>query len=195
MYKVIRFFLDCYFRLSYSYEYTFKTDASIFKGPLLIAANHQTNWDPFLIHAVIPVRLAFMAKEELFKIPVLGWVMKREGAIPVKRGGSGDRQAIRDMLQALEEKQILGIFPEGTRSTDGKLQPFQPGMAMMATRSGSPVLPVWIFWDIKHKVKVHVGEPIAPPPKGSDREVQVQFTEQVRNAMLALKEEGELLDR
>ena len=96
MYKVIRFFLDCYFRLSYSYEYTFKTDASIFKGPLLIAANHQTNWDPFLIHAVIPVRLAFMAKEELFKIPVLGWVMKREGAIPVKRGGSGDRISLAD---------------------------------------------------------------------------------------------------
>lgn len=195
MYTVLRFLLGCYFRLRYSYQYTFKTDASIFHGPLLIASNHQTNWDPFLIHSAIPVHMAFMAKEELFKIPILNWIMKKEGVIPVKRGGSGDRQAIRDMLQALEEKRILGIFPEGTRSLNGELQPFQPGMAMMATRSGSPVLPVWIFWNTKHKVKIHIGEPIAPPPKGSDREIQAQFTEKVRSAMLALKEEGELLDR
>lgn len=158
-----------------------------FTGPLLIASNHQTNWDPFIIHAAIRSRMAFMAKEELFKIPILGWIMYHEKAIPVRRGAA-DRQAIRDALEALKSGRILGIFPEGTRSKDGVLKKFQPGMAMLATKSNSPVLPTWIHWSKKGKASVWLGKLIFPPTGEKNKEDQEKFTEQIRAAMLELAE-------
>lgn len=158
-----------------------------FTGPLLIASNHQTNWDPFIIHAAIRSRMAFMAKEELFEIPILGWIMHHEKAIPVRRGAA-DRQAIRAALDALKAGRILGIFPEGTRSKDGILKKFQPGMAMLATKSESPVLPVWIHWSKKGKASVWIGTPIASPTGEKNKEEQEKFTEEIRAAILELAE-------
>lgn len=178
--------LKLFFQLRFSFQVKQKGKIE-YKGPLLVAANHVTNWDPFVIHASIPVHMAFMAKEELFKIPILGWIMRHEKAISVRRGAA-DRQAIRDALDALKNNRILGIFPEGTRNPSGILRNFQPGMTMLAVKSQSPVLPVWLDWSIKGKVTVMHGDLLLPPPPDATREAQEEFTEKVRAAMLELKE-------
>lgn len=186
IYWIMWWGLQILFKIRFSYE-VYGPEDKRFSGPLLIASNHRTNWDPFFIHCSIRSHMAFMAKEELFKIPIFGWIMYHEKAIPVRRGAA-DRQAIRDALEALKSGRILGIFPEGTRSQDGTLKKFQPGMAMLATKSNSPVLPAWIHWSKKGKVSVWLGTPISPPSGEKNKEDQENFTEQIRAAMLELAE-------
>src|SRR5690554_6131673 len=82
-------------------------------GRLVIMANHITYLDPPIIGALIKRRTHFMAKKELFRVPVLGYLLKKIGQIPVKRG-SPDRSALKQALAILEEEKVLGIFPEGT---------------------------------------------------------------------------------
>lgn len=173
-------------KIRFSYE-VHGPEQKKFSGPLLIASNHQTNWDPVLIHCSIRSRMVFMAKEELFKIPVLGWIMKHENVISVRRGAA-DRKAIRDSLETLRSGRILGIFPEGTRSKDGILKKFQPGMAMLATKSDCPVLPAWIHWSEKEEISVWLGVPIFPPAVEKNKEEQEKFSEQIRVAILELAE-------
>lgn len=184
IYRILRQLLCWFFSLRYSLKVHGREEID-FKGPLLIASNHVTNFDPFVIHCAVPVHMAFMAKEELFKIPILGWIMKREKAISVRRGAA-DRQAIKEALNALREGRILGIFPEGTRNKSGELQKFQPGMTMLAVKSGSPVLPIWLDWTQSGKLKVQIGNVLRPPGSDSSREEQEQFTDRVREAILEL---------
>ena len=85
-----------------------------------------------------------MAKEELFRNPIQRWVIKRLGAFPVHRGKI-DVDAIRCAYTLLRQGEILGIFPEGTRSADGKLKEFHDGMAVIALRTGTPIIPTVII--------------------------------------------------
>ena len=111
-------------------------------GPLIIVANHLSLADPPLLSASIPRRITFMAKEELFHS--WGGVFVRAfGAFPVRRGEL-DRGAIRQALEVLEGGRALGMFPEGGRSSNIQLKPASPGTALVAARSGAPILPVGI---------------------------------------------------
>lgn len=114
-------------------------------GPLLIAANHASNLDPLAgWAAVYPARRMWaIAKSELWHGPLMRAVMEMMRGIPVRRGGA-DRATIRRALDMLRAGEAVGIFPEGTRSRDGRLQPAQPGLALLVQRSGAPVLPVAI---------------------------------------------------
>ncbi|MBI4319039.1 MAG: 1-acyl-sn-glycerol-3-phosphate acyltransferase [Chloroflexi bacterium] len=112
-------------------------------GPLVVAANHLSLIDPPMLGALLPRKATFMAKEELFKAPLVGWVVAAYGAFPVRRG-EADRQALRAALKLLEQGQAIGMFPEGTRSKMARLQPAHAGAALVALRSGAPILPVGI---------------------------------------------------
>lgn len=112
-------------------------------GPLLLVANHLNLIDPPVLGALLPRRITFMAKEELFGVPVVGWVVKWYGAFAVRRG-QADRQALRSAVEVLERGGVLGMFPEGTRSKTGKLGPAHPGAALIAILARAPVLPVSI---------------------------------------------------
>lgn len=112
-------------------------------GQFLLMANHVSWLDPPILGWLIPRRITFMAKEELFRNWFVRWVVAGYGAFPIRRG-EGDRQALREALKVLDSGAVLGMFPEGTRSRDGQLQPGQPGIAMLALRSGAPVVPVSI---------------------------------------------------
>ena len=90
------------------------------EGAVILAANHLSNWDPPLVGTFIPRHLAYMAKEELFKVPILKNILENVHTFPVKRGAS-DRAAIKTALQMLEAKECICMFPEGTRSKDGKI--------------------------------------------------------------------------
>lgn len=112
------------------------------KGPLIVVANHVSIWDPLVVAFVLNRPVHFMAKAELFNNRFLGKLLKELNAFPVKRG-SADRTAIKQALYILEKGDVLGIFPEGTRNRNGeKVEKSQMGAAMIALKTGAPVLPV-----------------------------------------------------
>jgi cytidylate kinase len=114
-------------------------------GPLIVAANHASSADPVLIGAFLPKTLGrplnWLGKRELVEMPVIGWFMRRVPIHPVDRA-TADLEAFRVAMRILESGNILAVFPEGTRSEDGILQAAKDGAAVLALRSGAPVLPV-----------------------------------------------------
>lgn len=114
------------------------------RGPYIVAANHASFLDPLLVAVGLRAPSAHMAKADLFAVPVLGAWLRSVGSFPVRRG-TADRAAIRHSLEVLAQGGVLLIFPEGTRSPDGRLQSPEPGAALLALRSGAPVLPVAVI--------------------------------------------------
>lgn len=133
-------------------------------GKVILCSNHLSNWDPVLLLLAQPRRIAFMAKEELFRFKPLGWLIGRIfGAFPVARG-KGDTGALDAGARAIENGDMMGIFPEGTRSKDGRLMRFKSGAALIAARTGASVLPVGIDRRAKafRRVTITVGDLITP---------------------------------
>ncbi|MCG8400139.1 MAG: 1-acyl-sn-glycerol-3-phosphate acyltransferase [Firmicutes bacterium] len=114
-------------------------------GPVLLCANHTGELDMFFIGYRIKRWIFWMAKEELFKIPVVGILIRGLGAFPVKRG-RGDMKSIRQVYRHLEEGNVVGIFPEGTRTGRRKAKnvKIRPGAALFALKSRAPIVPVAI---------------------------------------------------
>lgn len=113
-------------------------------GALIVVGNHLTLLEPPMIAAVLPRDLTFMAKSELFEgNPIKTWAVRNYGAFPVRRG-EGDVNAIRQALKVLKEGGALFIAPEGTRSPNGQLAEPREGVALIAQRSGAPILPLGI---------------------------------------------------
>ncbi len=114
-------------------------------GPLIVAANHASSADPVLIGAFLNAKLGrpvnWLGKRELLEFPLTGWAFRIAGIHPVDREAA-DLDAFRTAMRILEAGQVLAVFPEGTRSHDGALQPVREGVGMLALRSGAPVLPV-----------------------------------------------------
>jgi 1-acyl-sn-glycerol-3-phosphate acyltransferase len=132
------------------------------KGPALLCANHTSELDMFFIGIRIKRWVHYIAKEELFKNPMMGAILKKLGAFPVKRG-KGDVGAIRNVFKLLEEGHIVGIFPEGTR-LKGKNRDktkIKPGAALIAVNSSVPIIPAAVSWNHKlfSRVKIIIGEP------------------------------------
>jgi len=148
------------------------------RGALIVAANHLNNADPPLIASRMPRRLVYMAKDEMFQWPVMGFLTRLTGAFPVKRS-EADIGALRKATKVLESGQVLAMFPEGTRGIEAKLGPAQPGTALLALRSEAPILPIAItgteavhfpkiFLDFlrlrRPRIRIVVGRPFFLPP-------------------------------
>lgn len=131
------------------------------QGGLLVVSNHISYWDPVAVGCALKRRIHFMAKAELFAIPVLGSIISACGAFPVYREGS-DRRAVQKALQLLRQGQVVGIFPEGTRSHTNELLDPHLGAAMLALHGKVPVLPVATIGTrgVHGKVKVIIGKPL-----------------------------------
>ncbi|WP_346354203.1 lysophospholipid acyltransferase family protein [Azotosporobacter soli] len=114
------------------------------QGGAIIAANHISLWDPPLLGTALERPIHFMAKEELFKNSLLRMIISALNAFPVKRG-SADRNAIRNALSLLERGQLLGLFPEGTRSKTGELGKAEAGISMIALKANVPIIPTAII--------------------------------------------------
>ena len=146
------------------------------QGPLLIVANHLSLVDPPLLSVSFSRKVIFMAKKELFRFKLIGYFIGSFGAFSVHRGRL-DRKAMRQAYQVLADGLALVMFPEGTRSRSGRLQPAFPGPALIAMRSGAPILPVGIIGTEKIKgvtgllrrpqITVNVGHPFHLPPANS----------------------------
>jgi len=114
-------------------------------GPAVLVANHTSWLDPIVLPLALPRKPGFLAMEELWKMPVVGFVMRAYGhlAIPLHRGAV-DATALRRALGVLKEGALLIVFPEGGISPDGRLRPFHRGAALLAARAGAPLVPVAI---------------------------------------------------
>jgi len=130
-------------------------------GKLIVYSNHTSNFDPVIIGVLMPRKIHFMAKEELFRIPIFGFIIKKLGAFPVRRG-KVDISAIKHSLKILKQDEVLGMFPEGTRSKTGEIQSFEDGIASIAIRAKAPVIPVAICGGYRcfRRITVNVGKPI-----------------------------------
>jgi len=115
------------------------------RGGFIVAANHASVLDPPLIGSRVPRQLAFFARKTLWKGGVISWWLDTVGTIPVDRDSGSDVSAIKRVLQALKDGRAIIVFPEGTRTPTGALQPAKPGVGLLACRTGVPVVPARIF--------------------------------------------------
>lgn len=131
------------------------------EGGVLICSNHIHALDPPVVGILAPRPVHFMAKEELFNAPILKTLIPRLNAFPVKRGMS-DREAMRKAIQLLKDGNVVGLFPEGTRSKDGQLKKGLAGAGFFALRGNAVVVPTAIVGPYKpfKRLKVVYGEPM-----------------------------------
>lgn len=164
-------------------------------GPALLVSNHSSFLDPVLVGVSTPRRLHFMAKAELFDVPVLNLVLRRLPVMPVRRDGA-DPSALRLALRVLEEGHAILVFPEGTRVNEGELLEGKAGVGMLAILSGAPVVPVYIegagralprgrFLPRPVKVRVRFGSPLRFIGQGNGRR-KLRSTEASREIMAAI---------
>ena len=148
------------------------------QGALIVASNHLNNADPPVLTIVSPRRLVFMTKYEALRWPVVGLLMRLAGAFPVRRF-EADIGALRQASRILRQGEVLAMFPEGTRSSEGALGSAHPGTALLALRTGTPIVPIGIsgtetisfpkvIFDAlrlrRAQVRVVIGDPFFLPP-------------------------------
>ena len=165
-------------------------------GPMIFMGNHQSNFDIMALFQAAPRRFAWLAKEELFKVPVFGNSMKSAGYIPINRGDG--RDALRSLdraAQLISAGASVAIFPEGTRSTDGQLLEFKRGGFILAAKAGVPIVPFSVSGSREVNppdnflflrpggIRVRFGRPILPG--ASSAKGQGILMEQVREAITA----------
>ena len=114
------------------------------KGGVILASNHASYVDPPLIGAGVWRLINFLARANLFSIPVVGWVLRQWEVVPVDRDGGG-AVGLRAILERLLAGGAIVLFPEGTRTRDGKLQPARSGIGLTVIKSNAPVVPVRVF--------------------------------------------------
>lgn len=112
-------------------------------GPALLIANHQSFLDPLLVGLALQRPVSFLARDTLFKVPVIGWILRSTYVMPIRREAAGT-ESLRVSLQRLEQGYLVGVFPEGTRTRDGRLGPMKPGFVALVRRAEVPVIPVAI---------------------------------------------------
>jgi 1-acyl-sn-glycerol-3-phosphate acyltransferase len=141
------------------------------EGPVILAANHRSFLDPFVIATVARRPLYYVAKRELFAHPVVAWLLVRLGAFPVARG-TGDADTMQSARAILERGGVVLIFPEGTRQRPGALGSPRKGVGRLVLETGAPVVPVAVHgtdavrngWRIRpHRVRIRVGPPLRFP--------------------------------
>ena len=169
------------------------------KGPLIVVANHASDFDPPIVSAAVRRPVSYMAKEELFRVPVLKQAITLYGAYPVKRG-SADRSAIRAALAQLEAGWAVGVFLEGTRTPDARIPSPKLGAAMLAAKAQVPLLPLSLWGTqaiirkgerVPHRVPitVRIGEAITPPLSGKREELEL-VTQQCVKVIHAMHDLG-----
>ncbi|OCQ99647.1 acyl-phosphate glycerol 3-phosphate acyltransferase [Oscillatoriales cyanobacterium USR001] len=169
------------------------------QGPLVVVSNHASDFDPPILSSCMRRPVAFMAKEELFEIPILKRAILLYGAYPVKRG-MADRSAIRSALSYLEEGWATGVFLQGTRTVDGRITEPKLGAALIAAKAKAPLLPVclWGTNEIIRKgspvprsvpLTVRIGE-VIDAPGSSDREELEALTQKCATQINAMHDLG-----
>jgi len=172
-------------------------------GGLIVVSNHLNNADPPMIQRALPRYVCFMAKREMIEAPIVGPLFRAWGAFPVRRG-EADLHALREACRVVQSGELLMMFPEGTRSRTGKIGDGHPGTAIIARRTGAPILPVaitgtegikWpgIFWRPRsvRRIRVAIGEPftLAEGGRANSETLRADTAEIMRHIAALLPEE------
>lgn len=172
VYRIVRRVSLTYFRLVHRISFH-GVDRVPTTGPFILVANHASFLDPPAVGCVFRGRqLHYMARDTLQKSRWMKWLMERMQVIPIDRT-RGDIGALRSALRVLRQGKSIVVFPEGTRSVDGTLQPAKPGIGFLVAKAGVPVIPAHIQgtynalskhhrWVRPARVQVRYGEPILP---------------------------------
>ncbi|MBE0446594.1 MAG: 1-acyl-sn-glycerol-3-phosphate acyltransferase [Actinobacteria bacterium] len=190
-YKLTCTLLVLIFKLLFRYEITGRQHIPR-EGSVILAANHMSYLDPIMIAFVSGSRpVNFMAKAELLKIPVFGWILRKLNTFPIKRG-LADKGAIAYVLRILSRGEVLLIFPEGTRYRNGELGQAHPGVASIALKTGTPIVPVGIIGTDQVmpngsrlprpvKLRARIGQPITvdKADAGERKEKEIELTERI----------------
>ncbi|NRB06470.1 MAG: 1-acyl-sn-glycerol-3-phosphate acyltransferase [Richelia sp.] len=168
-------------------------------GALVVVSNHASNFDPPIVSNCVRRPVAYMAKEELFKIPVLKQAIELYGAYPVSRGAA-DRSAIRSALKCLEDGWAVGVFLQGTRTLDGRVTDPKRGAALIAAKAKAPLLPVCLWGTeaieagdgvlpLSVPVTIRIGD-VIPYPLTTGKEELELVTQQCTRAINSLHDLG-----
>lgn len=118
------------------------------KGSVILVANHASFLDPPLVGSGLKRDINFLARKSLFRVPLLGWILRTVNAVPVDRDGGG-AAGLKAIIDRLQDGGAIILFPEGTRTTDGNLQPTRSGVGLTVIKSDAPVFPVRVFGTYK----------------------------------------------
>jgi 1-acyl-sn-glycerol-3-phosphate acyltransferase len=170
------------------------------EGPVILAMNHESYLDPPFAGIACRRAIYFLARKSLLDVPVLGWVLPKLNVIPVNQEG-GDRSALKALIRILRANHCALVFPEGSRTLNGKLQPPLPGIGFVIAKTLAPVVPMRIFG--AHRalprgggklrfcpITIVVGEPLrfsAADVDGNGREVYPRLSQRVMDAIAALR--------
>ena len=168
-------------------------------GGVVVVSNHGSHLDPPILGHALGRPVAFMAKSELFKIPILSFIISACGAYSVKRG-AGDREALRTASNRLIEGWATGVFLDGTRQEDGRVNDPKAGAALLAARTGCPILPVAVINShrafpkgsfLPRFVSIHliIGE-LIEPPLSRKREDLISTTKEIQMVINSILDKG-----
>jgi 1-acyl-sn-glycerol-3-phosphate acyltransferase len=170
------------------------------RGGVMICCNHQSHLDPPLVGAGCPRAMYFMARKTLFTNPLFGRLIHSVHAVPIDREGAGI-SGIKECLKLLKRGEALLIFPEGTRTLDGEVQPFRPGFTTLAARTGAVIVPAaiegafhaWPRWrplPVPRHVYVRYGKPITAAEIGAqdERALGAIVEQRVRDCQAELRQ-------
>lgn len=170
------------------------------EGPAILASNHQSYLDPPLIGNAANRPIFFLARKTLLDWPIIGRILPKLNVIPVDQEGS-DRSALKALIRVLKKGEAVLVFPEGSRTLDGNLQPALPGVGLVIAKTLAPVVPVRIFGAHEalprgggrlrlHPITVVVGQPIrftAADLQPADKQVYQRISNRVMEAIAAIK--------
>ena len=168
-------------------------------GPVILAMNHQSYLDPPLAGTTCDRAIYFLARRTLLDVPLLGWVLPKLNVIPVNQEGV-DRSAIKAVIRVLQAGNGVLVFPEGSRTLDGTLQPAEPGMGLVIAKTLAPVVPMRIFGAREAlprsggrlrfvPITVVIGEPIffsAADIQPGGKDLYARLSDRVMKAIAAL---------
>lgn len=165
----------------------------------LLLANHQSFLDPLLVGVSLSRPVSFLARDSLFRVPGIGWLLRQTYVMSIRRESAG-AESIRESVRRLQHGYYVGIFPEGTRTVDGQLGVIKPGFQLICRRAGVPIVPVGIagayralprgaWWVRPTPVRVVYGTPISAEvvqelcARGREAEFMALVTERIQDAM------------
>ncbi len=196
MYKLLRGLLKAVYLLPFRFRFL-GTENIPAEGGIIFCPNHISNHDPITITIAQKRTLTFMGKDSLFKIPLIGWILRKIGAFPVKRG-AGDIGAVKKAIEIIQNQNALVMFPEGTRNkTDELLLEFKTGAALVAKKGGGKIIPVAIIgkYRLFSRITVQFGTPVSPEDFGEKPDLHAMMEEVKQQVAKMITNGGSVLHK
>lgn len=201
--KVCPFWFHCCRLFSFFFFRTFHSIRSrgvesLPPGPLILAPNHASYFDPPAVGCNVPRVTYYLARHTLFAPPIGSWLLPSIGSIPVNQNSPGP-SSLKNIFEVLKNKGTLVLFPEGARTMDGDLGKAEPGIGLIAARTGTPVVPVHIIgsrdalprgggWRPFRPIRVVYGQPMRFSGDPKNREDYQKFADEIMSAIANLKD-------